>query len=119
MDINNPVVQLCIQGTQAEFAGRREDAWAFYQRAWEAARDDFEACVAAHYVARGQTSPAEILRWNLEALKRADAVGGDQVRDFYPSLYLNMGHSYELVGNQIEAQRYYDLAAGLGFTHQA
>lgn len=119
MDINNPVVQLCIQGTQAEFSGRRDDAWALYQRAWEAAQDDYEACVAAHYVARGQTDPAEILRWNLEALRRADAVGDDRVSAFYPSLYLNMGRAYELVGNQIESQRYYNLAASLGFPHLA
>ncbi|MGF2076150.1 hypothetical protein, partial [Enterococcus casseliflavus] len=39
------------------------------------------------------------------------AVGDERVRSFYPSLYLNMGHAYELLGNQTEAKRYYDLAA--------
>jgi tetratricopeptide (TPR) repeat protein len=118
VDLNNPVVQLCIAGTQAEFAGRREDAVKLYGQAWEAAQDDYEACIAAHYVARFQDSPQETLRWNREALNRAEAVEFERVKDFYPSLYLNLGQSYELLGDPTEAKRYYDLAAGLGFAHQ-
>jgi len=38
IDPNNPVIQLCIQGTQAEFQGRIEAARACYQQAWEALR---------------------------------------------------------------------------------
>ncbi len=111
MDVNNPVVKLCIAGTQAEYKGRPADARALYQKAWETASDDYEACIAAHYVARFQPSPEDTLRWNQEALDRANAVEPQRVKDFYPSLYLNMGHSYEVLGNQAEAQRYYDLAA--------
>ena len=95
-----------------------EEACALYMQAWEAAQDDYEACIAAHYVARCQKDPMDILHWNQEALIRAEAVGDDRVKDFYPSLYLNMGHSYELLGNQVEEQRYYALAAQLGFIHQ-
>jgi tetratricopeptide (TPR) repeat protein len=69
-------------------------------------------------MARCQDSPEEILRWNREALERANAVKDGRVKEFYPSLYLNMGHSYELLGNQDEAKRYFDLAAELGFSHQ-
>jgi hypothetical protein len=119
VDLNSPVVQLCIAGTQAEYAGNREDAIRLYGQAWEAARDDYEACIAAHYVARFQANPEETLRWNREALDRAGAVEFERVKDFYPSLYLNMGHSYELLGDQAEARRYYDLAAGLGAVHSA
>jgi tetratricopeptide (TPR) repeat protein len=118
MDVNNPVVKLCVAGAQAEFEGRLGDARALYNEAWEAARDDYEACIAAHYVARFQQSAEDALRWNQEALDRAGAVDPDQVRDFYPSLYLNMGHSHEVLGNQAEAQRYYALAAKLGYIHQ-
>ena len=118
MDLNNPVVKLCVEGTRAEFEGRTDDARNFFTQAWEASKDDFDACVAAHYVARYQTSPQDTLHWNQEALARADAVGDDRVQSFYPSLYLNMGHSYEVLGNQAEAKRYYDLAAELGFAHQ-
>lgn len=34
------------------------------------------------------------------------------MQGFYPSLYLNLGHSYEDAGDRDEARRYYDLAAG-------
>ena len=118
MDLHNPVIKICIEGTQAEFKGQINRACRLYQQAWEAARDDFEACIAAHYVARHQDDPEKKLYWNQIGLERADAVGDDRAQEFYPSLYLNMGHSYELLGNQAEAKRYYDLAAALGVTHR-
>ncbi|MBI5296892.1 MAG: hypothetical protein HY869_15535 [Chloroflexi bacterium] len=118
MDITNPIIQLCIEGTRAEFEGRREDARVLYRQAWDSARDDYEACIAAHYVARFQDSPERTLHWNQIALQRADACDPDLVREFYPSLYLNMGQSHEALGDQTEAKRYYDLAAALGVTHQ-
>ena len=118
MDINSPVVQLCIQGVLAEFERRLDDARALYQQAWESHADDYEACIAAHYLARFQDSPDETLHWNQIALEHADAVNDERVREFYPSLYLNLGRSHEILGNQVEAQRYYDLAAELGVVHQ-
>jgi tetratricopeptide (TPR) repeat protein len=111
-------IKLCLEGIRAEFEGRIEDARILYSQAWEASRDDFDACVAAHYVARYQEEPEETLRWNQEALNRAKAVKDGRVQDFYPSLYLNLGHSYEMLGHQAEAQKYYKLAAELGVIHQ-
>jgi hypothetical protein len=119
MDTKNPVIQFCMQGNQAEFEGRIDEARTLFWQAWEAARDDYEACIAAHYVARHQKSPQEALRWNLEALTRAEAVGDERVQSFYPSLYVNLGHSYEMCGDQAEARRYYEMAADLGLFHQA
>ena len=119
IDPNNPVVKLCIQGTQAEFAGQIEQAQALYRQAWESAQDDYEACVAAHYVARHQPDPTEELHWNQIALERANATSDARVQAFYPSLYLNMGQSYEKLGDQAAAKRYYDLAAELGAHHQS
>lgn len=118
MDLNNPVVQICAEGTQAEFDGRIDDAKALYLRAWETARDDFEACVAAHYMARRQNDPEETLRWNELALDRANAVADDRVQPFYPSLYVNLGQSHEVLGHLIEARRFYKMAAELGLHHQ-
>lgn len=118
MDLSNPVIKLCIDGTRAEFEGRIEEARTLFMQAWEASTGDFDACVSAHYVARFQEEPEEILRWNQEALNRAKAVGDNRVHDFYPSLYLNLGYSYEVLGEQAEAQRYYRLAAELGVIHQ-
>jgi hypothetical protein len=118
VDTDNLVVRLCIDGARAEFEGRRDAARGLYWQAWEAARDDYEACIAAHYVARLQQNPQDALHWNLEALAHADAVKDDRVASFYPSLYVNLGHSYELLGNELEATHYYGLAAELGLVHQ-
>lgn len=111
LDPNNPVVRLCALGMQAEAEGRPRDALARFEEAWGASRDDFEACVAAHYVARHQDSPDATLRWNEEALRRAGLVGDDRVRPFYPSLMLCVGQSHETLGNADEARRWYGLAA--------
>ena len=111
VDPNNRVVMLCAEGMRAESEGRHADAKALFEQAWEVSTDDLEACVAAHYVARHQDNDHDTLRWNEEALRRADAVGDDRVRGFYPSLYLNMGRSHESLGNLTEARRYYELAS--------
>jgi hypothetical protein len=95
----------------AEGQGRGDDARDLFEQAWAARKDDFDACVAAHYLARHQPSPEETLRWNREALSRAEKVGDDRVRGFFPSLYLNLGRSYEDVGDPGEARRIYALAA--------
>lgn len=111
MDPKNPVIQLCADGMQAEGEGRSEDARELYQRAWKESEDDFHACVAAHYLARQQPNAIETFRWNKVALERADAAGEETVKGFYPSLYLNMGKSYENLGDPDEARRCYELAA--------
>ena len=117
MDTNNPVIQLCMQGSRAEFEGRMEAARSLYLQAWDISQDDYQACIAAHYLARFQATPEEMLRWNQEALDRARQVDDERVKEFYPSLYLNLGCSHEMLGNETEAQRYYDLAAKLGIVH--
>ena len=111
VDAANLVVKLCAEGMLAEGRGQPDEAHDLFMQAWMASTDDFEACIAAHYLARQQPSPQETLRWNRESLARADAVGDARVRGFYPSLYLNMGHSCEVLGDVDEARRYYDLAA--------
>lgn len=111
MDPDNPVVKLCVEGMKAEGAGRYDDARALFAQAWDARRDDWEACIAAHYLARHQSTPEDTLRWNEEAVDRAAAVADERVHSFYPSLYLNLGHSHEQLGNLAEARRWYALAA--------
>jgi tetratricopeptide (TPR) repeat protein len=111
MDPDNPIVRLCVEGMRAEGASRHDEARALFTRAWEARTDDWEACVAAHYLARHQPTPEETLRWNQEALDRADAVADERAHGFYPSLYLNLAHSHEQLGDLAEARRFYDLAA--------
>ena len=111
MDPSNPVVMLCAKGMKAESEGRNDEARSLFEQAWEASTNDYEACIAAHYVARHQSDPQATFDWNREALRRADAVNDDRIRPFYASLYLNLGHSYELLGNAVEACHHYELAA--------
>lgn len=112
MDLDDAVVRLCAEGMQAEAAGRNEDAHALFRQAWDAATDDYGAFVAAHYLARHQTTPADVLRWNQECLERADRVGDERVRGFYPSLHLNLARAHEELGDADRAQDHYRQAAG-------
>ena len=111
MDPENPVVKLCVAGMQAEGGRDLESARRLFAEAWDAASDNFEACIAAHYVARHQPTPQDQLWWNEEALRLAEAVGDERVKDFFPSLWLNLGRSHEVLGHVADAKRYYELAA--------
>lgn len=111
MDPENPVVKLCAAGMAAEGEGRGADAKALFEQAWDSRRDDFEACIAAHYVARHQATPEATFEWNERALQHAQAAGDERVRGFFPSLYLNYAHSLEQLGRTREACSYYGLAA--------
>src|SRR5271154_1210229 len=111
MDPDNPIVRLCVAGMKAESDGRNGDALAFFSQAWEQSTDDFEASIAAHYVARHQKEAEETLRWNQIALARADAVGDERVLGLYPSLYLNLGKAHEDLGHRDEARKFYELAS--------
>ncbi len=54
MDPDNAIMKLCVEGMQAERDGKPGDAARLFGQAWEESTNDFEACVAAHYVARHQ-----------------------------------------------------------------
>jgi tetratricopeptide (TPR) repeat protein len=110
-DPNNKVVKLCAEGMQAEAQGKIDEAHQLFQHAWDIATDDFEAFTAAHYLARNQKDPLDVLKWNLEALNRANAIKNDDLKGHYPSLYLNVGKSYENLNDIKEANNYYSLAA--------
>jgi len=118
VDLDSNVLKLCVRITQAEFAGNLDEAGRLALLAWQAAHDDYERCMAAHYVARYQEDLNEKLRWNQEALQRAEDSHDDRVNDFMPSLYLNLGRSYELLGDTPAAKKHYALAEELGVIHQ-
>jgi hypothetical protein len=48
--------------------GRSSDARELFAQAWAIRRDDYEASIAAHFVARHQDTPEEALRWNMLAV---------------------------------------------------
>src|SRR5215203_5082022 len=108
MDPNNPVVKLCARGIDVEMKGRRDEARALFLQAWELRQDDVDACIAAHYLARHQESLADTLRWNELALTHATRSSTDAVRSFLPSLYLNLGKSYEDLADSSRARALYE-----------
>ena len=80
MDLGNPVLRLCQDGMRAEAEGRLPDARALFEQAWAARTDGYDACVAAHYLARTQDDPAATLHWNQESLRHADAIFIQELR---------------------------------------
>jgi tetratricopeptide (TPR) repeat protein len=110
-DPDNKVVKLCAEGMQSEAEGKNDEAHSLFQQAWDIAENDFEAFTAAHYLARNQKDPKDVLKWNLEALKRANTIKDDSMKAHYPSLCLNVGKSYETLSDLKEANNYYQLAA--------
>ena len=110
MNPDNPVVKLCAQGMDYESKADFETASRLFLDAWQQSTDDFERCIAAHYVARHQKSPQEALVWNQRSLDHAEAIRDERVSEFFPSLYLNMGKAYEDLAMRDEACRFYAMA---------
>jgi tetratricopeptide (TPR) repeat protein len=111
-DPNNKIVQLCVQGMNAEFEGDMAKAQTFFQEAWDSSSNDFERFTSAHYLARNQQSPFENLKWNLIALEHAGAIKDNDAKTHYPSLLLNVARSYEILENNEKALEYFQMAAG-------
>lgn len=101
-DLENPVIQLCAAGMQVD--GEPANALALFERAWAARQDDYDASVAAHFMARHQATPDATLHWNECALRHADAVPDDRAAPLLPSLCLNLAESYRLKARFDEAE---------------
>lgn len=110
VDPTNPIAQLCVQGMQAEVEGRGEDALALFSKAWEERSDDYEACIAAHYLGAHQQSAIDALHWNQVAIDRANVSDEGRVAVLYPKLYLNLGRTFEEMGDLDQADASYFLA---------
>ena len=107
----NNVVRLCAKGMNEEALGNLETAFQLYLEAWEKAISDFEKFTAAHYVARHQDEPHECLYWNEQALQFALRMDEEIIREHLPSIYLNIGKSYETLHHFSKARQHYQLAA--------
>lgn len=102
IDSENSVVALCAAGMAIEgdaFAARR-----LFEQAWEARRDDYEASIAAHFLARHQATVEDRLAWNLRASHHAEVVADDRARELKASLYLNLADAYLAAGDRTEAR---------------
>ena len=103
-DWSNPVVAAVGRGKQAEMTGDRDRARAAYSEAWNAAKDDLERCIAAHFVPRMIDDPHDKLRWNEDAVRYAAAVGDDRTMGFFASLYASVGQARLGLGHTYGAQ---------------
>ena len=110
IDPTNPVIALCAEGMAAE--GTPAEAQRLFERAWAARRDDYDAAVAAHFLARHQPTPEETLRWNALAVQHAEAVADGRASGLLASLYLNLGDAQANVGDQAKAAESARWAAG-------
>jgi hypothetical protein len=96
IDPANPVVALCAAGMQAE--GTPSEAHRLFEQAWAARRDDYDAAVAAHCLARHQPTATDTLYWNALAVRHAEAVTDGRARSFLASLYLNLAAAHANLG---------------------
>lgn len=108
---DNPIMKLCAKGIDTEGTGNIAAARVMYNQAWEQATNHVEWFTAAHYLARNNNDLQEQLRWNDLSLQHALKVEDADIRGTLPSLYLNLGKSYEDLGNIIQAKECYIKAA--------
>jgi hypothetical protein len=102
MDPSNPVVALCAEGMALD--GTPGEALRCFEQAWALRGDDFEAAVAAHFLARHQSSAAATLQWNALAVQHAEAVADGRCDELLASLYLNLGDSHARLGQREPAR---------------
>lgn len=90
-------------------AGDRPGAREQLLALWHELADDAAArCVLAHYLADTHDDPLEVLRWDERALQAAEGLTDAalkrlhpnlSLREFYPSLHLNLGEARRVVGD--------------------
>ena len=102
IDPDNPIVKLCAAGMMVE--GMPTEARALFEQAWAVRRDDYDACIAAHFLARHQPTANETLYWNTLAAQHAEAVTDGRADGFFASLYLNLAASFKEVNRMTEAR---------------
>jgi len=101
IDPTNHVVALCAEGMARE--GVPAEAKRLFEQAWDERSDDFEAAIAAHFVARHQPTAEETLHWNRLAVQHAELVSDGRAAGFLASLYLNLADAHETVGERASA----------------
>ena len=101
IDRDSAVVRLCAAGMAVD--GDAVAAAALFRQAWDARRDDLDAGIAAHFLARHQPSLNESLYWNRVAAEHAEAVTDERARPLLASLYLNLADNYLGLGHSAKA----------------
>jgi len=102
IDPRNPVVALCAAGMAIE--GDAVAAMALFEQAWAARTDDYDASIAAHFLARHQATTEQRVHWNALAVAHAEAVPDGRADEFMASLYLNLADTLSTAGDHASAQ---------------
>ncbi len=69
-DPSNPIIQLCVQGSEHEAKGDIPAAGQLYKQAWAQATTDFEKFTAAYFLARHTPTSLRIPDHFTTALKQ-------------------------------------------------
>ena len=83
--------------------GHAHEALSLFEQAWACRQDDYDACIAAHFLARHQLDAPETLRWNRLAIQHAERTDSERVASFMASLYLNLADSEAGSGHHADA----------------
>ncbi len=109
-DLESKTIQLCAKGMELEGLGKREEAAAIFNEAWDNAQNDSERFTAAHYIARHQNTVSDKLKWDEISLQLAISINDENAKGAFPSLYLNIAKCYEDLNDQGNALKNYELA---------
>ena len=110
----NPIVKLCLQGMAMEENGSPEDAHTLFLQAWNEATNDFEKFLAAHYIARHQTTASDRLKWLETSLEFASKADNIAAKSAFPAIYSNIAKCYEALDEPGKAKE----SAALGISFQ-
>jgi hypothetical protein len=102
IDPVNPVVALCAAGMAIE--GDSDAARELFEQAWAARQDDYDASIAAHFLARHQATVEARVHWNALAAQHAEAVTDGRTDEFKASLYLNLADALLSAGEHASAR---------------
>lgn len=95
---------------EKEGNGNPNESLDLFTQAWDEANTGQEKLIAAHYLARQQSSVEEKLVWDKKALHHALQLQDDSINTTLPSLYLNISKCYEDLKQWDEAFKNYKLA---------
>lgn len=101
---NNGIIKLCMVGMSLADSGKTEEAGLTFDKAWQAAADDYEKFIAAYYLARQQERPDLQLKWLETALQCALKIDDEDVKSAYPTLYASIAKCYEALEDWVNAK---------------
>lgn len=116
MTSDQAIADAISRGQALEIAGDRAGAQAHYQAIWARATrtaNQYQASIAAHFMAHAQTEAEAQRMWHQRALRAAEAalaLGDERMRAFLPSLHANLAEVSLRLGRRAQARAHLDQA---------